>query len=490
MADDASNPVIRGWRGLIERFLPGRFERGGDLLVCLGVTSALVFVFTRTWYRGEFEDLPENLVVLTFLVSAWGQRRRLGGDLVFRLLLASIAIPCLLLAVNYWIDSAAALRYRSLNDLLKLFVFLPLAWWAGGSRRGAMALLTVAFLGLLTAVLLDPNLAGSLANFRAGKRVDFDIHNAQHGALLFAVVVLFCLSVIRPWDGAVPRRVRAAGVLACAFGVFGVVAVQTRAAFLGLALCAAFAALAWLRGIWRERRIPGLQWKGMLAFVLLAGLAAGIAGPAIEFVLTKDRPALRVLLSGNLDEVPFSSVGIRVHSWAESLDWIAARPLTGWGLKARSDVIALSDRFPDELKHYGHLHNGYLELLLAYGVTGLVFVGLLWWVLLRRIRAAADRPWYRFAFYGSLFFLVVNGFESFFFYWSGIFAFALLMAGGYSRYLATRLGDAHAATGRDAFEHERRRALDDPAPTGDDTRERATRLSALSTPGRVSRRKP
>ena len=129
------------------------------------------------------------------------------------------------------------------------------------------------------------------------------------------------------------------------------------------------------------------------------------------------------------------------ESWAEALKWIARRPITGWGQEARSDVIQLAEHFPDEIKQagYGHLHNGYLEILLGFGLVGIVFVGVLWVVLLRRIRLAADKELYAFALYGSVFFLVLNLFESFFIYWSGEFSLALLMAGGYSQYLAHSL---------------------------------------------------
>ena len=101
----------------------------------------------------------------------------------------------------------------------------------------------------------------------------------------------------------------------------------------------------------------------------------------------------------------------------------------------------MEDIFPDDIKNagYGHLHNGYLEILLGFGVVGLVFVCFLLIVLLRRIKGAASHDLYAFALYSSIFFLVLNIFESFFIYSSGEFALALFMAGGYSQYLARSL---------------------------------------------------
>ena len=188
----------------IERYFPCPFERGGPVLVILGVFSALLYVYTKLWYQGKFENLPQNMMVLTFLISAWGQRHQLKSDLVFKLLILAGLIPWLLFAINALIDLETASKYLSVKELLKLFLFLPLAWWTGGARTGARRMLTIAFLGLMTAVVLDPNLTDSLANLFSGRRVDFDIHNSQHGALFSGLVLIFCLCSVSLRTGSMP----------------------------------------------------------------------------------------------------------------------------------------------------------------------------------------------------------------------------------------------------------------------------------------------
>ena len=61
----------------LERYFPCPFERGSSLLVIVGVFSTLLYVYTRIAFKGELRDLPQNLMVLTFLISAWGQRQKL-----------------------------------------------------------------------------------------------------------------------------------------------------------------------------------------------------------------------------------------------------------------------------------------------------------------------------------------------------------------------------------------------------------------------------
>jgi hypothetical protein len=117
----------------IERYFPCSFERGSSLLVIVGIFSTLLYVYTRIAFKGELRDLPQNVMVLTFLISAWGQRHRLKSDLVFKLLLLAMLIPWLLFGINVQLDYETAIKYRSVNDLLKLFLFLPSFGKGGGS---------------------------------------------------------------------------------------------------------------------------------------------------------------------------------------------------------------------------------------------------------------------------------------------------------------------------------------------------------------------
>ncbi|MCP4331627.1 MAG: O-antigen ligase family protein [Gammaproteobacteria bacterium] len=426
----------------IERYFPCSFERGGSLLVIVGVFSTLLYVYTKIAFRDELRDLPQNLMVLTFFISAWGQRQKLKSDLIFKLLILAFLIPWLLFGVNALIDYETANKYRSTNDLLKLFLFLPLAWWIGGSRAGAIRMLTIAFLGLITAVALDPNLMRSLSILWAGVRVDFAIHNAQHGALFFGLVIIFCICSLsqRVQNEPAVNWGNALLFLAGLIGLIGLVGTQTRAAFLGL-LVTGFAAL--VQAV-RQGNFFGQNHiskaKVVLVLILVTGLLAWPAKESLQSRIAAESASMHALLTGNLEELPFSSVGVRVHSWLESLKWIADRPVTGWGLKARTDVIRLAEHFPDDVRsEFGHLHNGYFELLLGYGVVGFAFICVLWGILLRRIKLSASNDLYALALYSSIFLLVLNIFESFFFYWSGEFAISLFMAGGYCQYLTKSL---------------------------------------------------
>ena len=433
--------LVRAW---IERYFPCPFERGGPVLVILGVSSAILYLYTSTWNRDSFRHLPENMMILTFFISAWGQRHQLKSDLIVRLMILSLLIPLCLFLVNLLIDYEAALKYRSLNDLLKLFMFLALAWWMGGSWKGARRMMIIAFLGLLTAILLDPNLTQSLNRLLAGGRVDFNIHNAQHGAFLFGLVIIYSLcSLSLKSDETHSLRTNIVLFLACLIGVMGVLGTQTRATFIGLFACGFIGILQWVRqSVFSRGRTSPVKIFFFLFFFAVLVVGTGTEIKDGRFASAKSQ--IQTLLEGSLEKLPVSGgVGIRVHSWAESLKWIAKRPIIGWGRGARSDVIKHAEHFPDEIKRlFGHLHNGYLELLLGLGVIGLAFLGIFWAVLLKKIKLAASEDLYAFALYGSIFLFVLNLFESMFFYWSGVLGMSLFMAGGYSQYLAKNMAGA------------------------------------------------
>ena len=430
---------------LLEHYFPCPFERGGPVLVVIGVLSALLFVYIEIWYEGKLYNLPQNLMLLTFFISAWGQRRQVKSDLVFKLLILAGVIPWLLFAINALIDYDTAVKYLSASDLLKLCLFLPLAWWTGGSWLGARRMLAIAFLGLITAVALDPHLTQSLNLLWSGRRIDFGIHNAQHGALFFGLVILFplCSFMLRKQHQSVSSWANVLLLFAGLIGLVGLVGTQTRAAYVGLIACGLVALIQLIRQGKHSGQNRISLAKGLLVFALVAGLLTWSAKEILYERVAAESSTFKILLSGNLDELPFRNIGIRIHSWAEALKWIAERPITGWGRKARSDVIQLADQFPADIKvHYGHLHNGYLEILLGFGAVGFVYLCILWVVLLRRIKQAADKDLYAFALYSSVFFLVLNLFESFFVKSSGEFAVTLFMAAGYSQYLAKNLDDA------------------------------------------------
>lgn len=163
--------------------------------------------------------------------------------------------------------------------------------------------------------------------------------------------------------------------------------------------------------------------------------------------LAAESHVIAEVLQGNLDDVPYTSVGIRIHSWVAALEWIAERPLVGWGGEARGLVMDHTPWLPTFVKdNFGHLHNFFLEVWVAYGLVGLgVMAALAAWV-----GRATWKAWRGgampndIALFGATFFVywvIVNQFESYNSFWTGVYVHNLVAGGLVTHYWAYRHGD-------------------------------------------------
>lgn len=412
------------------------------LLVEIGVASALLYAFTKMHF-----DFPGSLAKATLILSSLACLLRYGGSLwrhaAFRFL--GIALGFALL---HWVFLSVSLpdlagHYPKLDHIARLFIFLLLAWWLAGSTRNTLMLWMVA----TAAVVLAPWIAGEgLTGFQRGfqgERVGFGIRNVQHAAMFFGATLLGLL-IFAPRLAAFARgRLWTLPLWGFALGIVtaGVLVAQTRATWLGL-LAALVALVALGFGLlWQHRRrlgyLPLLVLLGSIA--LLAGVTQS---PLVTERLMAEGDVIRQLLQGDWSAVPLSSeamrssVGERLYSWRGAWELITQRPLLGWG---DNGVAWLFETIDYNQEHYqalefGHLHNLYLEIMLQYGLVGLVgYISLLLWFATLSLQAwragrmPGDILLFTLAF--LVFWSVVNLFESYWFFWTGALLFNLVMAG-------------------------------------------------------------
>ncbi|WP_377517071.1 O-antigen ligase family protein [Microbulbifer taiwanensis] len=324
------------------------------------------------------------------------------------------------------------------------FAFAAIACWLGGSTRNTLMLWLLALVSLLLAPWVVGGGFAEWALGADGQRIDFGLHNAQHTAMLFgtALIGLLVLAprLIRTAKGFSSPAVAVAGLLwlaAVAICMLAVLYSQTRAVWLGLLVAALFLCGVGLRAAFLKygsNSWPRLLAATALCIALLGALGARF-GDIVAERLGYESDTINLVLAGNIEAAPYTSTGIRVHSWMEALSWIQERPLLGWGGKGRSLVIEHSESMPRHLKDtIGHLHNSYLDLQVNNGLLGsLLFLALLIWLL-----RAAVRTWRRGELPGDLllfflcfilYWLVTNCFESYLFFASGSYVFGLVCAG-------------------------------------------------------------
>ncbi|MBY5930377.1 O-antigen ligase family protein [Halomonas sp. DP8Y7-3] len=385
--------------------------------------------------------------LLAVLVFGQGIRR----SFVLWILLAAVAAQILSWSLGVFSHPDWMADNPRIDRLAKLFIFIAVAWWLGGSTRNVLSLWLLAILGLLLASVIQGDGIDEWLKGFSGERVGFGIRNGQHGAMLFGVVLLGMAVFTPRWLRPGPWRAFRCLAWSVLF-VLSVIAVligQTRAIWLALLVvlplvCGVF---LYVSNVAKYRvityRSVFLSLLGLSVVLLGAGLF--LKEPLLERA-TKESSVIGMLLQGKIDEVPYTSIGIRIHSWQAAFEWIEQRPFVGWGGEARGLVMDHTPWLPDHVKEkYGHLHNYFLEVWVAYGLVGLLVVGALaFWIGLATWRSwragvlPGDMALFGFGFF--VYWIIVNQFESYNSFWTGVYVHNLVVGGLVTHYWRLQAG--------------------------------------------------
>lgn len=370
--------------GIFSAFLwPGGADLATTILVLIGIV-----VLLRDRTLATQPALAFALLWITFLVlsaiyaMAWGAPGRPFKGLEKHLPLALGPLAAVAL-------SAACHRLRfGFNNLLAVF----LAGLIGGAlamliRSGAMGMFAHGW----------PQFSDDLL----GKV------NRNYAALACGLSLIAITAMIAHLSAAdhirMSWRIGAIGGLALIFlaeGIF-LAMLQSRTAYaataLGLAIWCGLVMRAGLRGA--DRRV------GFIVPIAMAVIAA--AGVMYYFPLIGERLSaggstaiymkeMYELLRGNtVDASAMSTTGAeRLQLVAVALDLIRQRPWFGWGPDA-SQLITLFSPYPD-IRDLTQFHNGYLQVLVSFGLVGgglcmTLFAVVLWAAWKRRRPVSYDR---------------------------------------------------------------------------------------------------
>jgi O-antigen ligase len=165
------------------------------------------------------------------------------------------------------------------------------------------------------------------------------------------------------------------------FGI-GCIITQTRTAWIASFIALMIVVLSLL--IYRRYSSKQL----IIGFLVAMVLSLALIYPMSDLIsnrLERESDVIHQLLDGDVEHVPYTSIGIRVHTWLEAWKWIKQRPITGWGYEVRGKVFTESTTLPGwVVEQFGHFHNSYIEILLSYGLIGIFFLVALYSVIVRR----------------------------------------------------------------------------------------------------------
>lgn len=419
----------------------------------LAVASLLLYSVSALALDRDLVRVFELLAVLAMLASLpWVIRVRPNAVLL-GLLLA-------LVGWMLWVDHSIPAVPEDLNVAkferlyARQFLFLVAGWWIAASLANARVLVLAGVVGCLAGLAVESALADWGHAF-TGRREDFGFHNAQHTALYFGSVLLALPALVAPIRNCRRPRLRlAAFAVLAGVGLLCVLilgATQTRQTWVAL-IPAGITVLAVLRLGYGMRP----RWRGR-AFVGVIVAAVAVLAMVNPWQGAWQRTA------SELDEIASlidpdtpaesSSITIRLSQWRFALETIAERPLVGHGggmtgkLLQQSDAPAYARGGPDQAHAgFGHVHNGYLEMAIHYGLVGLLLWLAALGVLLRQALAALcagrlDPGFAAFALAWPVYFLAVNLFESFIRYDSSSYVVFVFAGAIYGATLVGRGGD-------------------------------------------------
>ena len=417
------------------------------LLWLVAVTSLCLYAFCKIAFPslGRVGEMISVTLGLFIMLTYFRESRR---DPAFILFMVGLALQLLSWMLGKLHHPELIDAYPKLDRIAKLFIFMPVAFLCAGSVRNTLWLWVLASAGFFVAMFVQGDGIQEWQAGLRGERVD-GIRNAQHTSMFLGTMFLGLLAFAH-------RSFMSQGVVAWRFAVWlvmvslvlvGLVITQTRGVWLGV-LAAAMAMLFAIAAFYyfsRRRVSFDVQAKFILVLLLLmVTCGAWLAKDTVGKRLVEENEVIQDIWSGNVQNLPLGSITYRIKSWSEALEAFKLRPLIGWGGNAGNLVMQMGE-FPNEMQGFGHLHSSYFEILAAYGLAGVLFFVALWsWLI-----TACWRAWRGqilpgdFALFGVgflIYWLVVNIFESYIIFWTGVFTLNIVLGGFYTHYWQWRFG--------------------------------------------------
>jgi O-antigen ligase len=342
-----------------------------------------------------------------------------------------------------------------IDRLGKLFLFIPIAW---GLKRYNSRFINYIFLsaliGFFIGIIIHSDFLSQISNGIKGYRTDFGIRNAQHTSMIFGMIFIVSFLNLFIFE---ERKIylHVLFVILIIFSFTGIVLTQTRQTYFAIAMtCLAAAPAVYSMNFRVNKKIL------LLVMIIVSGLIFSVNmenffhrfNETSKIILSmKKIHSVEKELSGfnekidlYVKNIPDSSTGVRIKSSLEAFKWTLKKPFFGWGSEARGLVIEESKNFSKQFKQkFGHLHNYFVEVLVSYGLAGISVVAFLYYLVLNsayKIRSCLKDGPNNFLI-GTCFvsyWVIMNNFESFNSFWTGVFVHNMFCGCIYSRYLTVK----------------------------------------------------
>ncbi|WP_418113746.1 O-antigen ligase family protein [Vibrio scophthalmi] len=397
------------------------------MLLCIMVYAILKYSFR------VYGDIFQTIFVISFIFLCITSPKPLISDNVFKLFIAALGASIL-----SWINAKIQLPHlaRELPDIgpmFNLFYFLPIAFFLQGKSERVTLLWFAMLTGFIVSFIShSPDFIGELLRGANGVRISFGVNNAQHPAIWSGVAIIVLIAmIIKEFTTRSLKRplywIAYIGLLL--FFTFVLIATQTRQVLLGLTLSISLGSL-WYVYI---KRIKASTKRVVFSILLLLIVLFSIGYfTGVEKRIESEQNTLSLILSGQIDNLPDDSTGIRMSLWSAAFDWVQERPLLGSDFGVDKELIKTSKKTSSFIKdNIHHLHNSFVDISVYYGLLGLAIISLTLILVFRRCMASDKGLQFNPIQYACCLFFVywvtVNMFESYLFSTSGLLVHNIML---------------------------------------------------------------
>lgn len=336
-----------------------------------------------------------------------------------------------------------------IDRLAKLFLFFLMAYWLKGSIKNTFILWTCYIVGFFISLYTHSyNFFHELNLGLTGVRVDFHIKNAQYTSMFSGVSLL--ISILLFHSIALKNKFLLNNNVRLLFSVFAIASIlfflimviitQSRMVWLGIIVSLFLFPLA------KYITYKNTNFKVIIAsYLVIITLSLVTLGTSLSHFKSRsvgDTETIYKVLNFDFQNIPMSSAGIRINSWVEASKWVVRNPILGVDSEGPGLVIKQSKMFQDRyleneitIKSLRHLHNFHIEVLVSYGLIGLIIIYILYLYIPYSIVKLKDNKLQEFALFSLLFvsyWLCINFFESFNSRSYGVFTHNIILAGLYT----------------------------------------------------------
>jgi len=373
-------------------------------------------------------DIFQTIMIVGGLLSIYLYKDFFLKNIVFLLLVIGALVQTASWFMSTITIPELSQTYPNIKPFSYLLVFLVIAFWLKGSVKRSLLVLLSFSLGSIFTLFYHSDFIAQVISGWHGIRVDFGYRNAQHGSLIIGAAFIFifwCIYAAKPERNSnrYYLMITTTSILLICLGCL-LLMLQSRQSWVAVMVSILISPFlyAYLSDDVSFRKIIVVYISIIMVFFAIYHVSFVMGRVSTIFSHPDD---FHNMISGNWREVKDLSIGIRLQTWLEAINWFFAHPWFGTGDGSRSLVITESHVLPDYIKsEFRHLHNSNFETAVSYGAVGLIFTYvLMFYPVYKAVKSNAPTLIKGIAISFLTYWLIVNNFESFLYMRSGQWVF-------------------------------------------------------------------